>query len=190
MLQPVLTILKNYILEKNPKTFVKGYAGARQYDSGKIVIYDAFEGEFAGLQDTKNNYFYIRYKDNITLDIAEERSTSCTELEGVSPFRLVAWVYNADIEKLTQALLNDIMMVDFFSELSTTDKKKYTDLAVLFESIELDPEEIYKEETGVTDSNKIKLVKNAVLVAIDFGIKFNYKSLGDDCIDRNICDSC
>lgn len=188
MLQPILNLIKSDLLTKNPKTFVKGYAGARQYDDGKIVIYDNFEGEFVGLQDTKNNYFYIRYRGKIDLDAtdSESRSSSCYELTGTAPLRLVAWVYNADVSKLTQVLLNDVLSVDF-DNLATADKKKFSDINLFFEGLELDPEQIFKEETG---KEEIELVKNVVLVALDLGVQFNYKQLSDDCIDRNICDVC
>lgn len=189
MLQPILDLIKTNLLTNNPKTFLNGYAGARQYDDGKIVVYDNNEGQYVGLQDAKSNFFYIRYRENIPLDVppADNRSTSCAELEGSAPLRLVAWVKDADVTKLVQVLLNDVLATDF-DDLATADRKVYSDINLFFERLELDPEEIYKEETGQA---KVKgLVKGVVLVALDFGVTFNYKQVSDDCLDRNICERC
>lgn len=186
MLQPILELIKTNILTNNPKTFVKGYAGARQNDEGKVIIYENNEGQYVGLQDSKNNFFYIRYRGEIPLDAPDSRSTSCAEIQGDAPLRLVAYVLYADIEKLSHVLINDILSTDF-DTLAAADKKKYSDIAVFFESIQLDREEIFKDETL---QGEIQLVKEAVMVAVDFGIRFNYKQISDDCLDRNICERC
>lgn len=191
MLQSALDHIKENILTSNPKTFSKGYAGARQYQDGKIVIYDNSEGEYVGLKDTDYNYFYIRYLDEIDIDIAPEgeRSSSCDELQGVATLRLVAWVNNGDLGKLTEALLHDIMATDF-ETMSASAKERFSDLKFLFNNIQFDPEQIYKDETGNTDNEEVKLKKGVTLMAIDFGITFNYQLKSDACIDRDICMGC
>lgn len=192
MLESVLEQVKTNILTLNPKTFQKGYAGARQYQDGKIVIYDNSEGTYAGLKDTEYNYFYIRYLGNIPIDIAPEdsRTTSCNELEGVAELRLVAWVHKGDFSKLVEVLLNDITSTDF-SQMSATAREKFSGYPKIgFNLIEADPEQIYKDETGDTEENKVRLAKDVTLVAIDFSITFTYKMKADACIDRNICVGC
>lgn len=192
MIDSLLNHIKQNLLTNNPKTFQKGYAGARQYQDGKIVIYDNYEGEYVGLQDTKSNYFYIRYLENFELDAAEEtRSISCRELTGTAPLRLVAWVNRANISKLCEVLLQDIMTTDF-STMSTADKKRFSDIKIFFSGMVLDPEQIFKDETG-GENEDVKLAKEVVLVAIDFGIQFNYKTKDEsitDCLDRNVCVGC
>lgn len=176
----LLTQIKDNILTNNPKTFVKGYAGARQYQDGKVVIYDNNEGTYVGLQDTKYNYFYIRYSGKIDVDAAENQSTSCKELTGKAPLKLIAWVNNADLNKLCDVLIQDIMQTEFTSG-------RFSDIKIYFEGMELDPETIFKEET---QSDDVRLAKGVTLVSIDFGIQFNYKTMSDDCIDRDICVGC
>lgn len=191
MIDALLTHIKDNILTNNPNTIVKGYSGARQYQDGKIVIYDSYEGEYVGLQDTKNNYFYIRYLGDMELDAAESRTTSCQEMTGTAPLRLVAWVYNADAGKLSEVLLSDIMNVDF-TTLSQINKQRFSSIQLFFSGIIYDPEEIFKQETNLEDED-VRLVKNVTLIAIDFGIKFNYKLKGNDistCLDRDFCTGC
>lgn len=190
MLTSVLEAIKENILSLNPKTFQKGYAGARQYQDGKVVIYDNSEGTYVGLKDNENNYFYIRYLGTTDIDIApvENRSTSCDELEGNAPIRLVAWVKNADFGKLVEVLLNDISSTDF-SSMATTDRERFSDIAITYSAIQPDPEQIYKDET-LSENEQVQLAKGVTLVAIDFGIVFNYKMKRNDCIDRDVCVGC
>lgn len=191
MIEALLVILKDHILAKNPSTFNQGFAGARQYQDGKIVIYDNFDGTYRGLSDTFANYFYIRYiSDPISVDVADERKTSCKEFQVNVPLRLVAWVNNGNVNKLAEILLHDIMDVDF-STLTTVDARRFTGepLIVAPMDIQLDPEQIYKEETLLEDED-VMLRKRGVLCSVDFGIQFNYRPYEDDatdCLDREIC---
>lgn len=191
MLQPVLTAIKENILTLNPKTFQKGYAGARQYQDGKIVIYENSEGTYVGLKDNEYNYFYIRYLGNIDIDIAQadNRSTSCNEIQGVALLRLVAWVRNGDFNKLVEVLLNDITSTDF-STMAAADLDTFSGLQILFNQIQPDGEQIYKDETLETENDRVQLAKDVTLVAIDFGIQFTYKMKTNACIDRDICVGC
>lgn len=191
MLQSVLDHIKENILTLNPKTFQKGYAGARQYQDGKIVIYESGEGSYVGLKDNDANYFYIRYIGDFDLDAInpENRSTSCFEATGVANLRLVAWVRNGDFNKLVTVLINDIQSTDF-STMTQAAQDEFSDLAIFFTAIRPDFEQIYKDETGNDNANDVKGVKNLALVAIDFGIQFNYKAKSNDCIDRDICVGC
>lgn len=192
MIDAILSHIKSNILTNNPKTFSKGYSGARQYQDGKVVVYDNYEGEYAGLQDTKYNYFYIRYLENFELDAADDsRSISCKELTGTAPVRLVAWVYRANVGKLCEVLLQDIMQTDF-DTMTAADRKRFSDIKLFFTQMILDPEQIFKDETLGEDED-VKLAKEAVLVAIDFGVQFNYKVKDEsitDCLDRDICVGC
>lgn len=197
MLQSVLDHIKTNILTLNPKTFNKGYAGARQYQNGKIVIYDNSEGTYVGLKDNDANYFYIRYLDDFPIDVApaEGRSTSCNELQGAPTFRLVAWVKNADFSKLVQVLLNDITSTDF-TTMTTANRETFSDIGIFFSAIQPDPEQIYKDEVqpqeteNQSEDDQVRGTKGVTLVAIDFGIRFNYKMKTDACIDRDICVGC
>lgn len=195
MLQPALEHLRDNLLTQNPNTFQKGYAGARQYQDGKIVIYDRAisaanpEGTYVGLSDNFGNYFYIRYNGKINIDTAEKRSTSCTELTGTAPLRVVAWVRNGDLSKLMEVVLHDIMATDF-KTMSAADRETIIDPKLFFDSIELDPEQIFKDETGNEENQDVQLIKGVTLLAIDFGIQFNYKLKADACIDRDICVGC
>lgn len=190
MLQSVLEVIKTNILTLNPNTFQKGYVGARQYQDGKVVIYDTGEGDYVGLKDTEYNYFYIRYLDNYELDAADtQRGTSCFEITGTANLRLVASVNNGDFSKLVEVLINDIQSSDF-TTLSAANKKKFSDLQIFFTAVQPDPEQIYKDEVGTDENEDVMLKKNVTLAAIDFGIRFNYKSKTGDCIDRDICVGC
>lgn len=190
MLQSVLDHIKTNILTLNPKTFQKGYAGARQYQDGKIVIYDNGEGTYVGLKDNEFNYFYIRYLEDFQIDAADtQRSTSCFELTGTPNLRLVAWVRNGDFNKLVTVLINDIQSTDF-TTMTQAQQDEFSDLQIFFTAIQPDFEQIYKDETGNDNASDVKGVKNLALVAIDFGILFNYKAKSNDCIDRDICVGC
>lgn len=191
MLQSLLTHIKENLLTLNPNTFQKGYAGARQYQDGKIVIYENSEGKYVGLKDNDNNYFYIRYLNTIDIDIApsDDRTTSCTELQGTAAVRLVAWVKRADFTKLIEVLLNDIASTDF-STMSAANRETFSDIKLAWNQILTDPEQIYKEETGNDDPEEVRGAKDVTLIAIDFGILFNYKMKANDCIDRDICVGC
>lgn len=191
MLQPALDHIKDNIKNLNPKTFQKAYAGARQYQDGKVVIYTNSEGESVGLADNKYNYFYIRYLDEIDIDIApsDDRSTSCNEIQGTAPLRLVAWVKNASYQKLTEVLFNDIVSTDF-TTMSIANREILAGLKIQFNSLILDGERIYKDETGETNNDNVQLEKGVTLIAIDFAIVFNYKMKNESCIDRDICVGC
>lgn len=191
MLQSLLTHIKANILTLNPKTFQSGYAGARQYQDGKIVTYDNSEGTYVGLKDNENNYFYIRYLNNIDIDIApsDNRSTSCTELQGTAAVRLVAWVKNADFTKLVEVLLNDIASTDF-TTMTAAERETFSGIQLAWTQILTDPEQIWKEETGNDSEEDVRGAKGLTLIAIDFSIVFNYKMKKDDCIDRDICVGC
>lgn len=189
MIDALLSHIKTNILTLNPATFIKGYSGARQYQDGKIVIYDNYEGEYVGLQDTKNNYFYIRYLNELELDAAsDQRGTSCFELTGQAPVRLVAWVYKGVLGKLAEVLIQDIQSTDF-TTLSATDKERFSGIKIFYSGLVTDPEQIYKDEV-VAEDNQVKLAKGVTLLAVDFGITFNYKAKKSDCIDRDICSGC
>lgn len=192
MLDSVLSHIKAGILDQNPTTFQKGYAGARQYQDGKVVIYDNSEGQYVGLKDNESNYFYIRYLGDIDIDIAptDNRSTSCDEIEGTAGVRLVAWVKRGDFSKLLEVLLHDIMATDF-DGMDAADKEAFAGLpSLFFTRIVSDPEQIYKEETLTDENNNVKVAKGVTLVAIDFGVRFNYKVKANGCIDRNVCVEC
>lgn len=191
MLTSVLNHIRDNILNLNPNTFQKGYAGARQYQDGKVVIYDNSEGTYVGLKDNENNYFYIRYLGTTDIDIApvEGRSTSCNELEGNAPIRIVAWVKNADFGKLVEVLLNDIASTDF-TTMTAANRERFSDIRITYSAIQPDPEQIYKDETLETENEQVKLAKGVTLVAIDFGILFHYKMKADDCIGRDVCVGC
>lgn len=189
MLQSVLEVIKTNILTLNPNTFQIGYVGARQYQDGKVVIYDTGEGEYVGLKDTEYNYFYIRYLGDYELDAADsQRGTSCFEVTGVANLRLVAWVRNGDFSKLVEVLINDIQSSDF-STMTQANKNRFSDLQLFFTGVQPDPEQIFKDEVG-TEENDVRLVKGVTLAAVDFGIRFNYKTKTGDCIDRDICVGC
>ena len=189
MLTSVLSHIKQNILTLNPNTFQKGYSGARQYQDGKIVIYDTGEGDYVGLKDTEYNYFYIRYLDEFPLDAADSgRGTSCFELTGTPNFRLVAWVKNGNLGKLIEVLLNDIQSTDF-GTMTQAQRDRFSDLQIFFSSVQPDPEEVFKQEVEA-ENEEVRLTKNVTLVAIDFGIRFNYKIKSNDCIDRDICVGC
>lgn len=191
MLQSLLTHIKENLLTLNPNTFQKGYAGARQYQDGKIVVYENSEGSYVGLKDNENNYFYIRYLNSIDIDIApaDNRSTSCTELQGTAPIRLVAWVKNANLQKLIEVLLNDISSTDF-TTMSAADRETFSGIQLAWNQILTDPEQIFKEETDNDNNEDVRGAKGVTLIAIDFSIVFNYKMKKDDCIDRDICVGC
>lgn len=56
----------------------------------------------------------------------------------------------------------------------------------------LDPEQIFKDET-LGENEDVKLAKGVTLVAIDFGVQFNYKTKNEsitDCLDRDVCVAC
>lgn len=191
MLQPVLDHIKENIRTLNPNTFQAWYAGARQKQDGKVVIVENSEDKYVGLKDTEFNYFYIRYRDEIDIDVApsDNRSTSCFELEGNAPLRLVAWVKNASYQKLTEVLLNDITSTDF-NTMTTANRKIFSGFKFEFNSIILDGEKIYKEETGDPNNDNVTLEKGVTLIAIDFGLIFNYKMKNETCIDRDVCVGC
>lgn len=190
MLQSVLDHIKENILTLNPNTFQKGYAGARQYQDGKIVIYDNGEGTYVGLKDNEFNYFYIRYVDETQIEQASNmRGTSCLELTATARMRLVAWVRNGDFNKLVTVLINDIQSTDFRT-MTQVARDEFSEIKLDFYAIQPDFEQIYKDETGNDNANDVKGVKNLALVAIDFGILFNYKAKANDCIDRDICVGC
>lgn len=194
MLQSVLTHIKANILSQNPKTFQSGYAGSRQYQDNKIVVYDPDadrnEGKYVGLTDNLGNYFYIRYLEEIDIDIApvENRSTSCDELQGEAPVRLVAWVKNGDFGKLAEVLIHDIIGTDF-STMTSAAKERFSGLQLYFTTLHADPEQIFKDETG-SEEQDVRREKGVTLLALDFGIRFNYRIKQDDCIDRDICVGC
>lgn len=191
MLTSVLDHIKANILSLNPNTFQNGYAGARQLQDGKPTVYDNSEGQYVGLTDNKGNYFYIRYLGNIEIDIApdDSRSTSCEELQGNAPVRLVAWVNKGDLGKLIEVLLNDISSTDF-NTMTQAARERFSDIKFTFSAIQPDPEQIYKDETLETENDNVQTAKGVTLVAIDFGIVFNYKMKNNDCIDRDICTDC
>lgn len=190
MTDAILTLLKDHILTNNPNTFQKGFSGARQYDDGKVVIYDTGEGEYVGLQDIKANYFYIRYLDTIGFTDPENVDFSCFEVGGNEPLRLVAWVKNANFGKLAEVLMQDIMSLDF-DTLSATDKERFADLRFEFVAMEPDFEEIYKAETGKEEIDKgLGSLKKVTLIAIDFNLIFNYQIKSSTCVDRDVCSGC
>lgn len=190
MVLPLIREIRNHVLSKNPNTFVKGFYDIRQEQSGKPVAYSDGEGEYQGLMDTKYNYFYIRFTDNETIDEPIERTTSCKERGVAVPLRLVAWVNNGDITKLSEVLLNDIITTVF--TLSTDEKKRYSKIyQTLVQEVIRDWERIYKEETLQPDE-KVKRKKTVTLCAVDFTLRFNYKPPQDvpNCLDREICIPC
>lgn len=194
MIDALLNHIRLHIAAQNPLTFLSSFSGARQYQDGKVVIYnsadniDNYEGEYVGLSDSFGNYFYIRYLDEIDLDIVadDQRTVSCKELAGIGNFRLVAWVKNGDLGRLQEVLLNDLMEVDF-TTLSATDKQRFSDIKMMTPfSILSDFEEIWKLEVEPEDEKDIKMVDNITLTAIDFGLNFNYRAI-EACLNRNIC---
>lgn len=190
MVESLLTHIKDYLITKNPNTFQNGFAGGRLYADGKVIKYTDGEGEYIGLGDTFSNYFYIRFLDEISFDIVSEteRTVSCRELEALGNFRLVAWVAHGDLGKLTEVLLTDLMNVNF-DTLPDVNKLRFSNINMVTPfQVMSDFEQIYKDETS-QDEN-IRAVDNVTLVAIDFALQFNYRTLTEDCLDRNICDSC
>lgn len=188
MVEPVITLIKNKLLTSNPNTFQKGYSLGRKYQDGRVVIYTQGEGEYVGLQDTKSNYFYIRYLDEIPLTEPIQRGQSCPEIQGDVPLRLVAWVKNANQGKLIEVLIQDVMGTDF-NTLSADDKKRFSDLRITYNQIVTDGEQIFKDETN-GENEDVKQVKNVTLVALDFTLIFNYRIKSNTCVDRDICVGC
>lgn len=190
MIDTVLKHIRNNIITLNAATFARGYYGARQYQDGRVMVYDSGEGEYVGLQDSKGNFFYIRYFDDIELDAASDsRSVSGFELTGNAPLRLVAWVRNGNVDKLMAVLLHDIQATDF-STMPDSDKRRFAgEPRIFFSGVITDAERIFKEETLRQDED-IKLLKNITIIAIDFGVIFNFKLNKDACVERDICSGC
>lgn len=190
MVLPLIREIRDYVLSKNPNTFVKGFYDVRQLQNGKPVSFSDGEGDYRGLADTNYNYFYIRFTDNETIDEPIERTTSCKERGVAVPLRLVAWVNNGDITKLSEVLLHDIITTVF--SLSFDEKKRYSKIyPTLVQEVIRDKERIFLEETLKPIEN-MKEKKNVTLCAVDFTLRFNYKPPQDvpNCLDREICIPC
>lgn len=190
MVLPLIRSIRDYVLAQNPNTFVKGFYDVRQMASGKPVMFASGEGEYQGLMDTKFNYFYIRFTENETIEEPIERTTSCKEKGVAVPLRLVAWVNNGDITKLSEVLLHDIITTVF--SLSFDEKKRYSRIyPTLVQEVIMDKEQIFLEET-LKEIEKMKDKKNVTWCAVDFTLRFNYKPPQDvpNCLDREICVPC
>lgn len=187
MITALLAHIKTHLLTNNPATFANGYSGGRQYQDGKIVVYDEFEGTYVGLKDSESNYFYIRDLDEISFDLPTQRTTSCLEVKGTGNNRLVAWVRKANRDRLIEVLVNDLLTVDW-KTLSTANKLRFSYIKIIAPTqVIIDPERIFKDETL---SNDVRLPNKTVLVAIDFLMQFNYKSRIESCLNREICEPC
>lgn len=186
MQKRLMEIIRNWILANNPNTFNFAFpVDPGQGISGKIGFYDYN----MGLTDTKRNYFYIRYKDNVEVSVPDDRTTSCNEVMLSADLRLVAWVYNAVAVRLYEVLRHDILTTDF-SVLTTSERKQITRLYPIEITEEIiNYERITQEETL---QEKLKIAKGVVLHAIDFTLKYNYKpyAFPDLCLDREICSVC
>lgn len=185
MIAPLMQKLRDDFLTRNPNTFLSGYYAARQLQDGKIILTDNQGEEYAGLQDTKGNYFYLRYND-VGIDFSEpdieKKGTSCYAYEVSAPVRLVMWVANGDLDKMLEVAVNDMVSIDL-DEVTGYD---YISKPTLTEAI-LDPEEIFKQETLLEDA-RVRLQKGVTLLALDFDITFvNRIEVDSDCLDRDLC---
>lgn len=189
MIDSLLEYIKDELLDANHTTFVKGFYGGRQYADGKIIFYTKGEGTYTGLQDTQNNHFYIRYLDDISFSDAKVRTSACTEQQGEAKLRLVAWVNNADVAKLTDVVLNDLGNINW-NGLSVSVRKRFSRISpIKLNQIVFDHEKIYLEETK---KEQPKGKKNVTLIAFDFTLTFNFTGFAEltDCIDRDVCNLC
>lgn len=187
MEKEIIQQIKDNILASNPSTFVKGYSTLRQLNNGKIVQWVNDEGEVVGLTDNKYNYFYIRYRDEVTTDEPTDRTTSCHEYEVSAPLRLVAWVNNGNETRLKDVLIYDMSNTDYSGVSDALFTKIYP---IRIEEIILNKERISIEET-LKEAAEIKLKKNVTLIAIDFILRFNHKPFKhEECLDRDICVGC
>lgn len=181
MIGVVLNTLKTTLLTNNPNTFSTGFAGARQLEDGKIIIDENGEFKYVGLGDTNANFFYIRFLDDIEPTPSDVKIAACVSWDMEIPLRLVAWVSNANEDKLLNVLLNDL----YSGKIYATGYGKiqvFTPTSILF-----DREKIYREETN---QDEIHLAKNVSLIAIDFRIMYKYTLKNSDCLDREVCVPC
>lgn len=158
------------------------FIGGRLFDNGEVVFYQNGEGEYQGLADTNANYFYIRYRgeaDSFEAPI-ELRRSSCSANAISVPLRLVSWIYNADSDKVAKALYYDL------NGLSPWASGYDWISPITIDSVQLDFEEVYKEETDKPEVDK--MIKNLSLLYIDFTIEC-IPSTDANCVDRDFCNT-
>lgn len=138
--------LKAFILTKYPQ-FGIGYASVVKVD-GTDVILDEERQFYAGITDTRGNYFYIRDMKNIDYR-AVQRGAKVAYYRALKSSRIVAvFTDKSDAEIVLKMLLNSITVNGHTVTKSDTE-----------------PTRVFKEETGQELTEK-----NVVIVSVDFTI--------------------
>lgn len=181
----LLENIGSWLNSQNPNVFSTYFTGARRYDDSGRVMIETSDGDYkyVGLQDSKHNFFYIRYLDNMELrnPSDDERVTACGDTVTEFSARLVVWIYEGLQEVVLKALLSDLT----FYSVSTL--PGYSHISLEPVGAILDYPIIYEEEI---DKEELKGIKGVMLLAIDFRLSFHYLAQEEECIDREFCKVC
>lgn len=186
MIAPLMIAIRDQFLSLNPQTFTKGFADARQVQSGRVIVNEnGQEMEYAGLSDLNCNFFYVRYGDAAIgfEPVTENRLTSCPNYAINGPVRIVEWVVNGDQTRMVEVTINDLLANINLGDISGFDRVEQ----IQIEQAVLSQEEIFKEET-LLDEERVRLQKGVTLIAVDFIIPFiNKVETLTSCLDRSMC---
>jgi hypothetical protein len=155
--------------------FAKAYNDVR-LSNGKLISYnaDGTNGEFTGIQDVKENYFYIRVITDATA--TDERVSSCGNNVMQANLRLVCVFWNDNVYSASNFV---------------TSRLKASINRLKINSVIVDYDTIWNNEMpGV----EIKRYNGLNVISIDFNVKFNYKQIiadspckVDECEPTKIC---
>lgn len=138
--------IKTHLLTKYASTFNTGFANVSKPNQTNVVM-DANEQEYAGIQDSKGNYFYIRSLKE-TDYTAVKRGARVAFYGTTTKCRIVAVCKTCD-----EGTLAEVLMAAITSQRHTV------------KSIDTDKTRIFKDETGHDLTTK-----NITLVAVDFTV--------------------
>lgn len=148
-----------------------------QDKEGKILKDFRYNKEYAGLNDTKGNAFYIRYLSNIQFSQSDKRFSDENEIDVRIPLRLV--FYSIAAKKrlnpvhIEQKLRNDLRLITFDTFNATTESNL---------KIEVKESNIFSENVIEKELNR-KLNSGADVVCISIDFDLLYKDLPTSCFD-------
>lgn len=137
--------IKNYILTNYPQ-FNEGYANVVKLDDNDILLDENLQ-LYAGINDIRGNFFYIRDMRSATYDPVQ-RGSRVSYYKVIRNSRIVAIYIHGNHETVLQILINSITAKGHTVTRSNTESTS-----------------VFKEETG-----KPLTVMNLVIVSVDFQI--------------------